>query len=66
MKRHEFEAALERCDMNKTCFALLVKHSKDTIFKWGKNGEDIPHWASVMVRLIHERRNYRDLFRNNK
>ncbi|MCK5641826.1 MAG: hypothetical protein KAJ19_13570 [Gammaproteobacteria bacterium] len=66
MKKHEFEEELRQCDMNKTCFAILVNCHKDTIYKWGKNGEDLPHWVSIIMRLIRERRAYRDLFRNNK
>ena len=62
MKKHEFANALRRCGMNYATFAILVEYDQDSISRWGKNGEDVPRWAGLLIGLIIERGGPRGMF----
>lgn len=65
MKREQFKEELARIDMNQETFSILVRLNVDTVYRWGRNGGDVPHWVVLLLRMIRERRTYRDLFRDN-
>ena len=62
MKKHEFQRALRRHDLNYESFGFLIGKSRETVCRYGVNGDAVPPFVALIMRLIQERGGAKDLF----
>lgn len=63
MKKPEFQNRMRRNGLNQESFGYLVGMRRETICGYGANGEEIPRWVTLVMRLIEERGGVSDLIR---
>ena len=66
MKKPEFKKALNDRGMNYMSFAILIGYDQNSVSRWGRNGEDVPTWAVLLIQCITERGSWRDLYNRNR